>query len=465
MTSTLSGCVETNPSVPSTPRSSEDGLAISLTANPQDTLSPAPLVYRNNHGEPIIDVTLELEIMRNCLGRIALQRRTFERRGSIDSINTNASRVEDDLDTEENDPMERRALPTNISFLLRELDDCLENMKKCREYRNKKGNEKEAVKSKGGKDKVSENNEVEVKSRNLWLSQESIAKVSARFATSFKSSTPDPVSNSAPVAPRKLPNFVQQQPVTLSEVYIAALWAGWVSKLYVSNPLFVTRKTWKRRFFVLTPKALYRFKSSAPSAASLEPIEISHKTTACVSEKFPARRWVIEINNTSRSTCYIQVESLEELKIWLSSIKSAIIQNKYPNHPSASKASRDSIATSSTTSSASSTTRSRYTTKATEIDFSQIPAQTPMPKYPPPSIPNGTHKEHTLHRFPSYTSPTEFPPHRSPLQRVKTLPGKGIFQTSHSSTNQLLMIETNTSQLIDTIPRNNLTFSAVEATH
>ncbi|ORY03022.1 hypothetical protein K493DRAFT_311906 [Basidiobolus meristosporus CBS 931.73] len=410
-----------------------------------------PDLYCNNHGEPISDFTLELEKMRNCLGKISLQRRTFERRGSVDSVGTGLSGLEDNSDAEENELTKRRTLPTNVSFLLRELDECLENLQKRREYGTKKGGDKAASKTKAAKE------EIEAKTRNLWPSQESIAKVSARFATSFKSAIADSTATTTtsppPPPPQKIPSYVQRQPVTLSEVYIAALWAGWVSKLYISNPLFVTRKTWKRRFFVLTPKALYRFKSSAPSAASLEPIEISAKTEANVSEKFPARRFVIEINNAGRPTCYIQVESLEELKIWLSSIKSAIIQNKYPGQQSALKSSRDSTATSSTTSSSSSSNRNRSVPRLAEMNFSQIPAPAPMPKYPPPPVP------HTLHRVPSYSTPAE--PFRPALQRVKTLPAKG----NHNSTTKLLLIESNPTQLIDTIPRNNLTFSAVEATH
>ncbi|KAK9712883.1 hypothetical protein K7432_006842 [Basidiobolus ranarum] len=253
--------------------------------------------------------------------------------------------------------------------------------------------------------------------------------------------------------------------------YIAALWAGWVSKYYVVNHLFVPRKTWKRRFFVLTPKALYRFKSSAPSAVSLEPIEISGKTTASVCEKFPGRRWVIEINNLDRPTCHIQVESLEELKIWLSSIKSAIIQSKYPFCRSASKVSRtrgnarDSIATSSTVSSGSSGYLSRGMTRSTDIDMARLPTPTPMPKYPPPSIPNEECKvESSLQRMPSFNS-AELSPCRGPLQRMNTLPGKGPFQASESTNSKLLILEPNPTLLINAIPQNNMTFSAVEATH
>ncbi|KAK9738359.1 hypothetical protein K7432_018445 [Basidiobolus ranarum] len=176
MTSILPGCTEPNFVVtPIHPTSSnETGLGPFLATKPEEAaMDSNSFVYYNSRGESIVDFTLELEIVRNCLGKIALQRRTFERRGSIDSINTNSSIVEDDSDIEDSAPMERRVLPTNVSFLLKELDGCLDNMKKCREHRNKKGNDKEP--NNASKERIVER-ESEVKSRNLWISQENIAK-------------------------------------------------------------------------------------------------------------------------------------------------------------------------------------------------------------------------------------------------------------------------------------------------
>ncbi|ORX97266.1 hypothetical protein K493DRAFT_336619 [Basidiobolus meristosporus CBS 931.73] len=117
--------------------------------------------------------------------------------------------------------------------------------------------------------------------------------------------------------------------VSLSEVYMDAVLAGWLNKLRINNGSFFSRKTWKRRLLVLTPTHLYQFKTSAAQSKSVNAFEISTSTTINICEKYPEKRWVLEIQGNSQHPWHIQAESMEDLKTWLNSLRATVVRAKY----------------------------------------------------------------------------------------------------------------------------------------
>ncbi|KAK9765082.1 hypothetical protein K7432_006868 [Basidiobolus ranarum] len=121
----------------------------------------------------------------------------------------------------------------------------------------------------------------------------------------------------------------QIKEVSLSEVYMDAILAGWLNKLRINSTSFFNRKTWKRRLLVLTQTHLYQFKTSAAQSKSTNAFEITASTTVTICEKYPEKRWVLEIRADSQHPWLIQAESLEDLKTWLNSLRASIVRAKY----------------------------------------------------------------------------------------------------------------------------------------
>ncbi|ORY03522.1 hypothetical protein K493DRAFT_311676 [Basidiobolus meristosporus CBS 931.73] len=120
----------------------------------------------------------------------------------------------------------------------------------------------------------------------------------------------------------------QIKEVTLNEAYMDAVLAGWLNKLRISNTFF-HRKAWKRRLLVLTSTHLYQFKSSSGQSMSTNSMEITASTTATICDKYPEKRWVLELQNGLAHPWYIQAESLEDFKTWLNSLRAITIRSKY----------------------------------------------------------------------------------------------------------------------------------------
>ncbi|KAK9728895.1 hypothetical protein K7432_000718 [Basidiobolus ranarum] len=121
----------------------------------------------------------------------------------------------------------------------------------------------------------------------------------------------------------------QIREVSLNVVYMEAILAGWLNKLRINNSSFFHRKAWKRRLLVLTTTHLYQFKSSTGNSMSTNSMEISASTTINICDKYPEKRWILELQSESQHPWYIQAESLDDLKTWLNSLRAAIVRAKY----------------------------------------------------------------------------------------------------------------------------------------
>lgn len=132
-----------------------------------------------------------------------------------------------------------------------------------------------------------------------------------------------------------------QAGVSLSEAQLGSSHRGWLSKYYVSNPTFLSRKTWKKRYFVLTGTVLYRFKSSTEGATSSEIVHFTPAWTVCVTDDFKGQKFVLYLfDNATSMSIYLMAESSEDLSSWLTALKEAIVRARFeheslPPSPSA----------------------------------------------------------------------------------------------------------------------------------
>ncbi|ORX85283.1 hypothetical protein K493DRAFT_319982 [Basidiobolus meristosporus CBS 931.73] len=251
-------------------------------------------------------VGLELELIRSSLGKLASQRRSIKA-----SENSPVANSFDECDVES-----ARPLSPGVHSLLKDLESCLERAQQYGEPLTPSEPEfystQSIIVNKSCREHTpsfySNTSSIMVDRTNSMLDYQNVY---AGLTSAAKSSTRSPSSE-----------------ITVNDTFVAAILVGWLEKLYITNPSFLARKSWKRRFFVLTPDVLYRFKSSQSTTVADEHLDIRADTIACVSDKFSGKKWVIEITNPGVSW-YIQAECLDELKTWLSVLKSAIIRKKY----------------------------------------------------------------------------------------------------------------------------------------
>ncbi|KAJ1971549.1 hypothetical protein H4R35_005197 [Dimargaris xerosporica] len=112
--------------------------------------------------------------------------------------------------------------------------------------------------------------------------------------------------------------------VALRDVRIGSSYEGWLVKLSITSNSIFSRKTWKRRFFVLSGSGLYRFKSSAPDALSSDTLCLTPETIVCVSDAFSGRRWLLEVTSQNIGTWFLQAHDKEDMKQWLTALKAAV---------------------------------------------------------------------------------------------------------------------------------------------
>ncbi|ORY01156.1 hypothetical protein K493DRAFT_312562 [Basidiobolus meristosporus CBS 931.73] len=354
-------------------------------------------LFKRTHrpSQPLtIDVSLELEVLRNSLGKIIQQRR-MDRRYSHDSTfstephGSTTSNVSEDEDS--------CTLSPKVHNLLWDLDNCLAKIQQ---------NEEEALTEPPSADAHSHVNETH---------SDNIAGVTSSVVANRASTLNPPGSIFAVKGFSKSETFndkcsdisddstppSSKYSVTVSEVYMIAILAGWVLKL--SNTSFFSLKSWKRRFLVLTPTTLFRYKSSAPTAVADEYLELTSDTIACVTDKFAGKRWVLEITSPSKPSWYIQTESLDELKTWLNALKASVIRAKYCNNrlPSAGGfnvplAKQDTAGVpplhegsrrDSTFTIPLARPRTLHALSTNSKSMSALPPQPPIPKYLPPLPP------------------------------------------------------------------------------
>ncbi|CAG8469839.1 13011_t:CDS:2, partial [Ambispora leptoticha] len=94
-------------------------------------------------------------------------------------------------------------------------------------------------------------------------------------------------------------------------------------------PSFSFSKSWKRRYFALAKGTLYCFKSSDSIAPMIDNFEITANTIVCVTENFSNKPWVLEVSKPGEKKWYLQADNVEDMKGWLSELKSTVTKCKY----------------------------------------------------------------------------------------------------------------------------------------
>ncbi|KAF9346209.1 Pleckstrin y domain-containing A member 1 [Mortierella sp. NVP85] len=107
-------------------------------------------------------------------------------------------------------------------------------------------------------------------------------------------------------------------------------YAGYLTKF--SSRTFFSRKQWKRRYFILTEKALYCFKSSDPQHPLLESLALSPDAIICVTDIFAGKRYCLQISCPSEKPWYVLADTAPEMSGWLKELKSVVqrVRNTLP---------------------------------------------------------------------------------------------------------------------------------------
>ncbi|KAJ1656245.1 hypothetical protein IWQ61_004154 [Dispira simplex] len=162
-----------------------------------------------------------------------------------------------------------------------------------------------------------------VSASNLSLANHSRSQLQQQ-QTSIHSNDSLSISDGAP-SPRKDPSdHALEHQVMLHDVSVGCSHSGWLNKLMVSHSSIFTRKSWKRRHFVLSGSGLYRFKNSMPHSLSGETLSLTPGTIVCVSDAFSSKRWVLEITTPNVGTWFVQADGREDMKQWLSILKGTV---------------------------------------------------------------------------------------------------------------------------------------------
>ncbi|KAI1302853.1 hypothetical protein EDD11_005457 [Mortierella claussenii] len=99
-------------------------------------------------------------------------------------------------------------------------------------------------------------------------------------------------------------------------------YAGYLTKF--SSRTFFSRKQWKRRYFILSEKSLYCFKSSDPQHPLLESIELSPEAIICVTDVFSGKRYCLQISCPEQKSWYVLADSASEMSGWLKELKNTV---------------------------------------------------------------------------------------------------------------------------------------------
>ncbi|KAF9361066.1 hypothetical protein BGX26_006154 [Mortierella sp. AD094] len=99
-------------------------------------------------------------------------------------------------------------------------------------------------------------------------------------------------------------------------------YAGYLTKF--SSRTFFSRKQWKRRYFILSNKILYCFKSSDPQHPLLESIALSPETIICVTDIFSGKRFCLEISCPGEKSWYVLADTAPEMSGWLKELKNTV---------------------------------------------------------------------------------------------------------------------------------------------
>ncbi|KAF9437357.1 hypothetical protein BGZ76_001074 [Entomortierella beljakovae] len=99
-------------------------------------------------------------------------------------------------------------------------------------------------------------------------------------------------------------------------------YAGYLTKF--SSRTFFSRKQWKRRYFILSEKSLYCFKSSDPQHPLLEAITLSPDSVICVTDEFSGKRFCLEISCPGEKNWYVLADTAPEMSGWLKELKNTV---------------------------------------------------------------------------------------------------------------------------------------------
>ncbi|KAJ1948730.1 hypothetical protein EC988_005057 [Linderina pennispora] len=125
--------------------------------------------------------------------------------------------------------------------------------------------------------------------------------------------------------------------VTVRAITPASRQALWLN-VYIAGDAarrsLFKRRQWHRRFAIFAGNVLYLFKSSAPAATALQHVRLSPGSIVCVSDAFPAHKWVVELtqprearlslSNDEAQSWFLETEQRTEMVGLLKSLKGAV---------------------------------------------------------------------------------------------------------------------------------------------
>lgn len=111
--------------------------------------------------------------------------------------------------------------------------------------------------------------------------------------------------------------------VALGLVKPHATKAGWLNNHIPAS--FGFSKQWKKRFFVLIDSMLFIYKEDSPTLTWRNFMELSKDTIVFVTNEFGNKLYCIEIRKPGQErSWYVQAEGPEDMKMWLSELKSTV---------------------------------------------------------------------------------------------------------------------------------------------
>ncbi|CAI2176635.1 15390_t:CDS:2 [Funneliformis geosporum] len=113
-------------------------------------------------------------------------------------------------------------------------------------------------------------------------------------------------------------------PLTVASIRESIItYRGILSKY--TNTSFKLSKSWKRRYFILSKSILYCFKSSERTSLLLDQFEFNADSVVCVSEAFNGKSWVLQVGKPHQKPWFIQADNVEDMKCWLTELKSIAV--------------------------------------------------------------------------------------------------------------------------------------------
>ncbi|KAI9299244.1 PH-domain-containing protein [Neoconidiobolus thromboides FSU 785] len=269
-----------------------------------------------------------LDSIRVSLDKMLPERRHTSRRGSKGSSQGSSSSFEDDISQESD-------VSPSIQTLLDHLDACI--LKLDTPVSNEVASTTDN--SKTNQSALSRNLEPSQYHEEKGFFNSTFGRRRSNFVLptrdrqgSLASIATASTLNSASGSSPRSSSLNTSSNVTISEVIQGATSKGFLTKLFVTNPSFLARKSWKRRYFVLNGANLFRFKSDTESITCSEVFTLTSTCSVCVNESFPGKKFVIQLSEAqSNNTVYLLADNSDDLSHWLNSFKEAIARARFEN--------------------------------------------------------------------------------------------------------------------------------------